>query len=66
MFLLALCGGGRPSASLPLLADVPASPRRGASHPVRRRSQITNRNTIEGALALDAVLTYILLVNHDI
>src|SRR5213075_385601 len=52
MFLLALCGGGRPSASLPLLADVPASPRRGVSHPVHRRSQITNSNTIEGALAV--------------
>src|SRR5205807_3459518 len=37
------CGGGGPSASSPLLNDVPASPRRGDSHPAHRRSQITRK-----------------------
>jgi hypothetical protein len=50
LFSGVLCGGSRPSASLPLLADEPASPRRGASHPVHRRSQITPGNKVEGAL----------------
>jgi O-methyltransferase len=45
-----LCGGGGPSASLPLLNDVPASPRRGASHPTSRRSQITPENNLDATL----------------
>jgi 4-diphosphocytidyl-2-C-methyl-D-erythritol kinase len=37
---------------LPLLNDVPASLRRGASHPAHRRLQSSHRNNIEGALVL--------------
>jgi hypothetical protein len=45
-----LCGGGGPSASSPLLNDEPASLRRGDSHRVRRRSQITRAFNLDTTL----------------
>jgi ABC-type thiamine transport system ATPase subunit len=52
LFPRMLCGDGGPSASSPLLDDVPASPRRGDSHPAHRRSQITHGNKLVATLVI--------------